>query len=78
MERGRLTAATEVHHVTPIETAPTPEGKARLAFDEHNLRSLCHQCHRQAHRELKSGTKAEAKARAEARREAFRRKFLQE
>ena len=39
LERGDLTAATEVHHLIPIELAP----HLRLVLS--NLRSLCKPCH---------------------------------
>jgi len=38
-ERGRTTAATEVHHVVPRKTAPD------LAFETANLMPLCRACH---------------------------------
>jgi 5-methylcytosine-specific restriction protein A len=38
-KHGRLTPATEVHHVTPIREAP------ELTFDPENLMALCMRCH---------------------------------
>ena len=38
-EAGRFTAATEVHHVIPLEDRPD------LGLEVSNLRSLCHACH---------------------------------
>ena len=53
LSRGVLTVATQVHHVTPLETA-TGAMKERLAYDFNNLRSLCADCHRAAHQNRKA------------------------
>lgn len=42
---GRLTEATEVHHIKPFDEYP------ELAFDNSNLVSLCHACHNARHPE---------------------------
>ncbi len=42
---GRLTEATEVHHIKHLTDAP------ELAFNPDNLISLCHKCHLAAHPE---------------------------
>lgn len=42
---GRLTEATEVHHIKPFDEYP------ELAFDSSNLVSLCHACHNTRHPE---------------------------
>ena len=39
LRRKRITKATEVHHVRPLETYPD------LALDINNLESLCRECH---------------------------------
>lgn len=57
-EEGRLSAATEVHHIIPVETGRTPQEKARLMFDVHNLRALCHECHVRSHTEMGRSGKA--------------------
>lgn len=49
---GRVAAATEVHHVVPVETALTAREKARLMYDAANLRALCHECHVLTHKEM--------------------------
>lgn len=54
---GRITAATEVHHVTPIESGRTYAEKERLAYSPSNLMPLCHACHRSEHIEAGSHTK---------------------
>ena len=62
---GRIAAATEVHHIVPVEDAVNEAEKERLMFDPTNLRSLCHACHLQEHVELgRSGVKL-ARRRAE-------------
>ncbi len=39
LKAGRMTMATEVHHVRPLEDYPD------LALDLDNLESLCRRCH---------------------------------
>lgn len=64
LAEGKVTQATEVHHVRRILGAGDLSGmKARL-MDCGNLRSLCYDCHRRAHAEVggshrgKKGTEA--------------------
>ena len=64
-EEGRVTAATEVHHVVPVEEAMGIAAMERLMFDPHNLRALCHDCHVRTHTELGRCGKAATKARNE-------------
>lgn len=54
MKRCRLTFATEVHHIIPIESAKDYEGMRLLAFDETNLMSLCSDCHHEIHTKMGS------------------------
>ena len=51
-ESGRITAATEVHHVIPVEDGLTRAEKERLMYDPTNLRALCHDCHVKTHTEM--------------------------
>ena len=53
---GKVTPATEVHHVRPVESAPTFADRERLAYDWDNLQSLCHACHKAAHKALYKAT----------------------
>lgn len=63
---GKLTAATEVHHVRPVEEAITYADKQQRMYDPHNLRALCHDCHVRTHTELgRSGREATKKRNAE-------------
>lgn len=58
MARGIMDQpAEEVHHVRPIGTGRSWEEMCALAFDAHNLRSLCHDCHVAAHRRPRKGGK---------------------
>lgn len=62
LEDGLIASpATEVHHITPCETANTETEMARLMFDPHNLRALCHDCHVRTHTEMGRSGKAAAK-----------------
>ena len=47
--KGLVTPATEVHHVLPIERAPSLEEMEARAYNTRNLQSLCRACHREAH-----------------------------
>ncbi|WP_418832028.1 HNH endonuclease signature motif containing protein [Phocaeicola sp.] len=60
---GRTRLATEVHHVTPIERGRSAEEMEKLAFDAHNLRSLCEKCHQNAHKMSKNRGKKTIKER---------------
>lgn len=76
LENGRVASATEVHHVKPVEDGLTFAEKESLAYDYHNLRSLCHACHVEAHVRLGRGGKKHARRKAAAQRERFGAKFL--
>ncbi len=75
-EQGIVTAATEVHHVIPVETALTRQEKERLMFDYTNLRALCHDCHVKAHTDMGRSGKAQARRRAREHLERFRGRFM--
>lgn len=49
---GRVRAAAEVHHITPVDSVPTVAAKEALMFAPSNLVALCHRCHNAAHRQL--------------------------
>ena len=44
--------ATEVHHITPIESAHTRNEMEALAYDDNNLLALCSECHHELHRQM--------------------------
>ncbi len=75
---GRITAATCVHHIVPIESAAGDPVKMRqLAYSTGNLISLCEQCHIEIHRELASNSREANHARNHARTGAFVDNYLQ-
>ena len=71
LKQGIVTSARCVHHVVPIETARTKDEMRRLAFDEHNLMSLCQSCHSRIHKELGSNKAKIVRQRAEARQDRW-------
>ena len=73
---GRIEAATEVHHVRPVEEAFTHAERIRRMYDPKNLRALSHDCHVKTHTDLGRSGKVATHARmkkqvAEAIRKAF-------
>lgn len=76
LQAGRTTAATLVHHIKPLEdyigNAIVMEV---LAYDESNLRALCHDCHIAVHIALKSKSKDANRKRKEGLTEAFMKRF---
>ena len=74
---GRVSVATEVHHIRPIESVKDPFIMEQLAYDPHNLMALCHHCHRLTHTEMNQGTKEERRRRTREDVERFHRAFLE-
>lgn len=66
-DRERLTAATLVHHIKPVEDAYGVGEKTRLAFDPENLMALCQECHEAVHHELNKNSKEQQRQRAHER-----------
>lgn len=75
-EDGRITAATEVHHVIPVEDGLSRAEKERLMYDYSNLRALCHDCHVKTHTEMGRCGKEQAKKRAREHLKRFKERFL--
>lgn len=73
---GRVTPATEVHHIRPVEDGLTLQDKRALMYDPHNLMALCHACHVEVHKELGRSGKAHAKRKAAEQLRGFADKFL--
>lgn len=78
LKRGRVVAATEVHHMTPVSSVSDELGMERLAYDPSNLMSLCCQCHKDIHDIMprcgnRRQSKRQNKLLTEARVEAFAR-----
>lgn len=58
-DEGRISPATEVHHITPVEYGVSYADKHRLMFNPNNLRALCHVCHVKIHTDMgRSGKQA--------------------
>lgn len=73
---GRLTPATEVHHVRPVEEAFGKAERVQRMYDPHNVRALCHDCHVRTHTELgRSGKEANRKRNDEHTREVIEKFF---
>lgn len=68
---GRVSLATEVHHVIPLESVRDCRRMEELAYDRSNLVALCQPCHKARHRELRSGSKEEKQKRDRKRVEDF-------
>ena len=69
---GFVTAAVDVHHKVPVESAKTEQEMEYLAYNigGNNLEALCIPCHIKTHQEAKSHTREkvqENKARARRR-----------
>lgn len=73
---GIITPGTEIHHITPIDNGATPAEKKRLAYNVHNLQTLCHSCHLAIHKELQSKSKQATKRRASNTAAVFIAEFL--
>lgn len=78
MSEGRTRAATEVHHVVPVQDAMDCTSARSLMFDPHNLRALCHECHILTHKEMGRAGRMNNQRRQAARLKEFRRRFLGE
>ena len=75
---GRVTAAVDVHHVIPVESAKTVREMEALCFNEapqQRLMALCPACHAAVHKEARSHSREEHQARAEARADAIINKY---
>lgn len=76
LKKGDMKGATEVHHITPVETAATQSEKMSLMFNLVNLMSLCHECHVRIHREMRVHTKETVKQRQKAKLESVMKTFF--
>lgn len=52
LQKGRASAAVEVHHVRPFRNGLTKEQQFDLLLDENNLISLCKECHLLRHNKV--------------------------
>lgn len=67
----KTTMATEVHHVVPIQRGKSIAEMRRLAYDYHNLRSLCEECHKKEHEKLGRMTKENIRKMKDREKERF-------
>lgn len=73
---GKITPATEVHHVRPVEEAVGKAERRQRMYDPANLRALCHDCHVRTHTELgRCGKAATKKRNAEQTRQVIEKFF---
>lgn len=64
---GYITAATEVHHLRPVDSVKGRDAKAALAYNPGNLQCLCHRCHVEVHTRMgKWAARAKTKPRGRA------------
>ena len=75
-DKDKITPATEVHHVTPVETVTTIEQMETLMFEYSNLMSVCHECHKNIHAEMFSHSKENVKRANERRTKRFTDRYL--
>lgn len=72
----KVTPASEVHHIKPIESETTAEMKEYRAFDKSNLVCLCHNCHVAIHKKLGSHKKENVLQNKKRKQEDFFEKFF--
>lgn len=75
-DEGRITPATEVHHIIPVETVTTIIQMDKLMYDYHNLMSVCRGCHKEIHLEMFSHSKENVSKANERRTKRFIDKYL--
>lgn len=74
---GHVKAATEVHHIRPVEDAVGIIEMESRMFDPHNLQCLCHSCHVEAHKEMGKTGRVQNKRRTASQLTMLRKKFLE-
>ena len=70
-DKDKITSATEVHHITPVESVTRIEQMEIFMFDYNNLMSVCSECHNEIHAEMFSHTKENVKKANERRTKRF-------
>lgn len=65
--KGKVSAAVDVHHITPVESATTLREMEALCFSPKNLLAVCIPCHIAIHQEAMSHTKEGHKQREDER-----------
>lgn len=74
--KGLSVLATDVHHVSPVESVAHEMGMRHLMFSYANLQSLCHACHSDIHRRAFSHSKENVQANQKRATERFADRFL--
>ena len=75
-KEGRVTLASEVHHIQPIEDAFFSWQQEGLAYNYANLMAVCSSCHKKLHKEMGRSGKEYTKKKNEAHLAQFRKKFF--
>lgn len=75
-QHDRITAATELHHIMPVEPALGVADMERLMFSPSNLIPLCHDCHVELHRELFKNSRQSNRQRTDAKLAAIRARYM--
>lgn len=75
-ESGKITPATEVHHITPVESVNTFNQMEQLMYSFDNLMSICHECHKNIHTEMFSHSKESVQKANERRTKRFIDRYL--
>jgi len=70
------TPASEVHHITPVETGANLLHMKQLCYDPNNLLAVCKECHKKEHIKLQSYSKSETQKRNKERTDDFTSRFL--
>ena len=68
----KVVSAIDVHHITPVESARTPDEMEQLCFNPNNLQALCISCHAKVHREARSHTRSSHEQRERERLERWK------
>lgn len=55
LEEGRITKATQVHHIYEISNGSSELEMKDIAYNPDNLQALCEDCHRLEHLNRKKG-----------------------
>ena len=73
---GKITPATEVHHVIAVESVTSIEQMEALMYEFSNLMSVSHECHVKIHQEMFSHSKVNVQNANKRRSQRFIDKFL--
>lgn len=77
-QEGYVSAATEVHHIRPVEDGVTWSDRQTRMFAPSNLRALCHNCHVRTHVEMGRSGRTATRRRHDEQQAEIRRRFFGE